>query len=731
MPLEISVGTPLLTINQGTTFMVTDLDGQIAADSDLGVFADDTRFVSFYSISADGHAWRRLTSAATAHYASRAYLINDAFEAETGAIPSGTVGLVVSRTIHEGIHEDLDITNYGLTPVKFNLEVALRSDFADIFEVRSHKFVRRGRIVTEWDENRQTLRTSYSNRDFERVFTYRLSDCGSPPVYANGRITFPILLESRASWHSCCEYMFGVQGRARRPLRRCYHLPSNTRVDELQRQWMSQATALTSANEDLYRLYRQSVEDIGALRLHDHDFAPDVWIPAAGVPWFVTIFGRDSLIVSLQNMLVYPGFARGTLKKLAELQATERDDWRDAEPGKIPHEIRFGELAHLDLIPHTPYYGTADATALYLIVLHEAWKWLGDRDLLREFRNAALRCLEWIDRYGDRDGDELQEYQTRSPQGYENMGWKDAGDAVVYPDGTLVKGPKALCELQAYTFDAWMRSAELFDVFGEREQASTLRAKAARLQTRFEDRFWCEDMGCYALALDGDKQTVKTIASNTGHCLWSGIVRPDRAGRVVHRLMQPDMWSGWGIRTLSALNPAYNPFSYQCGSVWPHDNALIALGFKRYGFAAEAARVARDISEAASCFASYRLPELYAGVQREPGTFPVQYPGANVPQAWACGATFQLLQAILGIQADAPSNRLYVDPELPPWLPDVTLRGLRVGDARLELTFFRERERTRWDAKVLTGRIEVQEKPWEPWPISEAGPPSNVADTRN
>src|SRR6476620_7910578 len=493
MPTEISVGTPLLTINEGTTFMVTDLDGQIVADSELGVFADDTRFVNYYSISADGNPWRRLTSATTTHYASRAYLICDAFETEGGVIPSGTVGLVVTRTIDEGIHEDLDVTNYGLTPVKFNLEIALRSDFADIFEVKSHKFVRRGRIVTEWDEQRQTLRTSYSNRDFERVFAYRLSEFGSPPVYANGRITFPILLESHASWHSCCEYMFGVRERMRRPLRGCYESPKNTRIDELARQWIAQATTLTSANEDIYRLYQQSVEDIGALRLHDHDFAPDVWIPAAGVPWFVTIFGRDSLIVSLQNMLVYPGFARGALKKLAQLQATERDDWRDAEPGKIPHEIRFGELAHLNLIPHTPYYGTADATALYLIVLHEAWKWLGDRDLLREFRDAALHCLEWIDRSGDLDGDEFQEYQTRSPQGYENMGWKDAADAVVYPDGTPVRGPKALCELQGYAFDAWMRSAELFDVLGEPERATALRAKAARLQTECEDRFWSEE----------------------------------------------------------------------------------------------------------------------------------------------------------------------------------------------------------------------------------------------
>jgi glycogen debranching enzyme len=294
--------------------------------------------------------------------------------------------------------------------------------------------------------------------------------------------------------------MFEVQKRMRRPLRGCYESSKHTRIDDLERQWIAQATTLTSANEDLYRLFQQSVEDIGALRLHDHDFAPDVWIPAAGVPWFVTIFGRDSLIVSLQNMLVYPGFARGALKKLAELQAAERDDWRDAQPGKIPHEIRFGELAHLNLIPHTPYYGTADATALYLIVLHEAWKWVGDRDLLGEFRDTALRCLEWIDRSGDLDGDELQEYQIRSPQGYENMGWKDAADAVVYPDGTLVRGPKALCELQGYTFDAWMRSAEMFDALGEPGQAT---AVLLSMWLGLAPRQWSNRIGVQAIWVCG------------------------------------------------------------------------------------------------------------------------------------------------------------------------------------------------------------------------------------
>jgi glycogen debranching enzyme len=416
-------------------------------------------------------------------------------------------------------------------------------------------------------------------------------------------------------------------------------------------------------------------------------------------------------------MSVDPRFAFGALRRLGALQATEMDDWRDAEPGKIPHECRYGELAHFKRVPHTPYYGTADATPLYLITLHEAWRWLGDSALLRRYRDVALRCLDWIDQHGDLDGDGLQEYATRSSQGYENVGWKDAGDAVVYPDGSQVKQPKALCEMQGYVFDAKLRMAEVFDALGEPERALILRDQAADLRSRFEAQFWCEAEGAYAFALDPEKRPVCTIASNAGHCLWSGIARPDRAARVVERLMQTDMWSGWGIRTLSAANPAYNPFSYQCGSVWPHDNGLIALGFKRYGFASEAGHLARDVSEAASFFVSYRLPELFAGVPRQPNTFPVLYPGANVPQAWAAGTVFHLLQAILGLRADAPNGRLYVDPDLPEWLPDIALRGLRVGNATVELRCRREADRTRWDATVHAGDLAVEQRRWEPWSI--------------
>jgi glycogen debranching enzyme len=386
---------------------------------------------------------------------------------------------------------------------------------------------------------------------------------------------------------------------------------------------------------------------------------------------------------------------------LGSLQATERDDFRDAEPGKIMHEMRHGELAHFKLVPHTPYYGTADATILYPIVLHDAWRWSGDQDLIERHLSTAERCLEWIDEYGDRDGDGFQEYETRSPVGYENQSWKDAGEAVVYPDGSLVKGPKALCELQGYVYDAWLRMAEIYDQIGKADRALDFRQKAQVLFHHFNEAFWDEDSGFYAYALDGSKKKVLSVVSNPGHCLWSGIVPPDRAARVVERLMKPDMWSGWGIRTLSAEHPSFNPYSYQNGSVWPHDNGIIALGFKRYGFAAEAARIARDISQAGSFFMLHQLPELYAGIQRDETNFPVQYLGANVPQAWAAGSVFSFLQAILGIQPDAPNGRLYIEPVLPSWLPDLTLIDLRLGDKYFDLRFWRTDEKTRLE--VLKG----------------------------
>ena len=711
MAIEVTVGPPLITINRGDTFVLSEADGCITASTDQGIYSRDTRYVSSYEIFADGERWILQNSGAIAYYASRTYLTNPKIVTEYGEIEAATVSLILDRAVYDGIQEDFEIHNYGMRRVRFSLELSLRTDFADIFEVKAKRLARKGHITTEWHSEGWKLISTYHHDEFRRSVVTRLIGSGSSATYNNGRISFPIDLDAGGSWHTCCQHEFLGAGKASKTRHLCVHTlrHAESPIEQELSDWKKVTTSVTCSNEDVYRLFRQSVEDMAALRLPEVGEPSDGFIPAAGVPWFVAVFGRDSLIVSLQNLIVYPDFARGALRVLGQLQANEVDDYRDAQPGKILHEIRAGELAERKLIPHTPYYGTADATALYLITLCEACKWSGDDSLFLQHQKVAEKCLGWIDHYGDLDGDGLQEYQTRSPQGYENMGWKDSGDSVVYPDGTQVRGPKALCELQGYTYDAWLRVASAFEYFGQLEAAAKLRQKAADLRQRFEQLFWCEETGFYAYALDGDKKQVKTIVSNPGHLLWSGIVSRERAARVVARLLEPDMWSGWGIRTLSSNNAAYNPFSYQNGSVWPHDNGIIAMGFKRYGFAKEAAMIARDISEAASYFVFYRLPELYAGTRREPRAFPVQYLGANVPQAWAAGSVFHLLQAILGLDANAHKKTLYVDPVLPHWLPDITLHKLRVGTSTATVRFWTENNRTRYDVLSGEGELHIEE----------------------
>jgi glycogen debranching enzyme len=550
---------------------------------------------------------------------------------------------------------------------------------------------------------------TYRNKDFCREVIVNAADGdGDPAVNANGRLSFDIALKAGHTWRRALIYDL-VDG-AKRILAPREHAHASTKSAHASRidEWRRAVLKIGCSNEEFYRCYGQAVRDMAALRLPLDGTDHMVFVPAAGLPWFVALFGRDTLIASLQTMIVYPEFAAGVLEVLGRYQATERDDFRDAEPGKILHELRFGELAHFRLIPHTPYYGTADATPLYLVALHAAWRASGDSALIERHLPNAEACLAWIDKYGDRDGDGFQEYQTRSTAGYENMAWKDSGDSVMYPDGSLVRGPKALCELQGYVYDAWLRMAEIYDELDDKRSANRLRKKAAALFKKFNEEFWDEEFGFYAYALDGEKKKVLSVASNVGQCLWSGIIAPERAAKVVTRLMRKDMWSGWGIRTLSADHLSFNPYNYQTGAVWPHDNSLIALGMRRYGFVAEAAAVARDISGAASHFLLNQLPELYAGLQRDSTSFPVQYLGANVPQAWAAGTPFMLLQTMLGLQQDAPRGRLYVDPALPDWLPDVTLSDLRLGRRRFDIRFWRDGKDTLF--KVLKGPREAVER---------------------
>jgi glycogen debranching enzyme len=699
--LEIAIGPPHIATNQGHTVLITEPDGQIPFQSRKGLYFRDTRLVSSWHIRVNGATWELLNGGNLYHYASRVFLTNREIRTDRGTIPPRTLQLTLSRSINGGMHEDIDIINYGRDTAELNLEILIRSDFADLFEVKSGAVVERGRVTSRWSVEDGSHRTVYRKKDFCREITVGTKASDSAPVYANGQISFMVSLGHGKSWHACLLYEFGNGEVRTKAPSQCFADSRGSAVGQRLEKWQQEALKVKTGSELFGRLFGQAVEDVASLRLPIENHDRLQFLTAAGVPWFVGLFGRDSLIASIQNAPIHAGFARGVLDALGVYQATERDDYRDAEPGKILHELRLGELAHFGAVPHSPYYGTADATPLYLIVLHEAWRCTGDRGLLERHYQTALGCLDWIDRYGDRDGDGFQEYATRSTDGYENQGWKDAGDAVVNPDGSPVEGPKALCELQGYVYDAWQRMAEIFDELGQNGAAKALREKAKGLFDRFNETYWDEESGFYAYALDGKKRRVLTVASNPGHCLWSGIVPPDRAARVMQRLLATDMSSGWGIRTLSADHRAFNPLSYQNGSVWPHDNGLIAVGLRRYGFASEACGVAHDVISAGGYFAHYQMPELYAGLQRRAMNFPVQYHDANVPQAWAAGSIFMFLRAILGLGPDAPKDKLYVDPFLPDWLREITIHDLRVGQRRFDIRFWRAGPETCFE--VLSG----------------------------
>jgi glycogen debranching enzyme len=558
------------------------------------------------------------------------------------------------------------------------------------------------------------MTTRYRNKDFSRAFRVTAKNAGTPMSLANGRLSFAVELAPGAGWHTCLFYDFADgESWSNAPLLCGYDHEESESAQRL-KDWRNSVLKVETDNPGFARAFAQALDDMSALRLPIEGTDNLKFVPAAGLPWFVALFGRDSLVISLQAAIVHPEFARGALRVLAKWQATERDDYRDAEPGKIHHELRQGELAYFKLIPHTPYYGTADATPLYLITLHSAWMCTGDRALLTEHLATAERCLEWIDKYGDRDGDGFQEYQTRSPVGYENQSWKDSGEALVNPDGSLVKGPKALCELQGYVYDAWLRMAQIYDALEKPDAADALRTKAASLFEKFNAAFWNEEAGYYAFCLDGDKKQVLSIASNPGQCLWSGIIPPHRARRVVERLLLPDMWSGWGIRTLSADHKSFNPYHYQIGAVWPHDNGFIAHGMKQYGFHDEANKIAEAITRAAEFFELDQMPELYAGTQKETGSFPVQYLGANVPQGWAAGSMFSVLQAMLGFQPDASNRMLYVDPVLPEWMPNLTVRDLKLGAASFDIRFYQSAKGTEFE--VLKGpAASVEQRSMTEW----------------
>lgn len=716
MLTDIKVGPNVLIINLGRSVMISELDGTVRGTAQQGLFVDDVRFLSHYRYLINGRKWKLITSAPLSHASARFLFTNPALLSGAGPIPKHVLGLAVERTVSGGLHEDLDLANYRPTPVRLTLEIEVGADFADMFEVRRNHPRLRRTIREHWSERDQRLLAEYARDGYQARLIYQFAESDSRARRQGHSLLFDFTLPPGGRWHTCVHVTAEIDRVQFRPASACGEAPLVDREAFIQG-WHGASASLRCSDEAVTHTLRQSEEDLVSLLLDD-DRPPGTPGPlAAGAPWFVALFGRDSLIAGYDALMLHRSFAVGALAELAKYQAAASDDFRDADPGKILHELRTGELARCGLIPHTPYYGSADATILYPIVLHEAYLWTGDRDLLTTYLPVAERCLAWIDRYGDLDGDGFQEYRTRSPRGIKNQGWKDSGDGVVYGDGRPVEPPVALCELQGYVYDAKMRMSALYEDAGAPERAARLRDEAGRLYERFNDAFWMDDEGTYAYGLDADKAQITSVVSNAGHCLWSGIAPRDRAERVVARLLQPDMWSGWGIRTLSADHPAFNPFAYQRGAVWPHDNALVAVGCRRYGHTDGVSRIARGIFAAASAFQRYRLPELFGGLPRDRFGFPVQYLGANTPQAWAAATAFVLVQMLLGVRADAPRGRLYVAPALPAWIEWIEASNLQVGQARASFRCWRDRGRCRVHVEDVSGSLQViPAEDWAPLP---------------
>jgi glycogen debranching enzyme len=682
MEYGIRVPQPTLNLWGGGTALACGLDGRLLSEELHGLFAADTRVLSTYRIMIGDHSWHLLGRSLSGHSTARWEYQNPPIRDAYGVIPAGMLLLSLRRRVDGVLHDDLHILSFVDRSVCVQLTVQLDADFADIFEVQGQSIPPRLRIQRVPGKNNVTLR--YEHGEFQRGLCISFDARSSHPTFVGTRIVFNLELEACAEWKCCLEAAPIVDGETL-TFSGDPHKPELSPLPDLQR--------LSIRTDPLLECpFVQGRNDLHALAVPQGEHPPYI---AAGVPWFLTLFGRDPLVAALMGGLDGAWSAEGALTALASLQATVRDDWRDAEPGKLPHEVRRGELAQRNIIPFDPaYYGTHDTPALYCLTLWNAWRWTGDSKLLKAHLDIAKRAMRWCDELGDRDGDGLLEYETRSSKGYRNQSWKDAGDAVVYADGRQAKLPLATVELQGYLFAARLAMAELLAAQGEHAQAERMQQAASRLRDMVEERFWLEEEGFYAIALDGKKRQVTSISSNPGHLLWCGLPHPKRAAMLATRLLKPDLFSGWGLRTLSSGNPAYNPLSYQRGSVWPHDTILAAAGLWRYGHYEEASMLIRAMLEAGNAFESARLPELFCGLDRS-HDLPVPYVKANSPQAWAAAAPILAAQLFLGLVPDAPRKRCFVSPWLPEWLPQLELQGIVLGEGSLNITVVRDGNETK------------------------------------
>ena len=684
------------TILEGSTFCICDELGDVR-ETTHGLFTDDTRFLSRLELTIDGKS-PLLLSSGSVEYFSAAYFLRNP---PSDRLPLDSVLIKRERFVGEGMQDHIEVTNETTEPLEFRLHLTVAADFADIISVKEWDFSLGDPVHAKplpppvdpvYDEtnNQYVLVDPDGYGQTQVIFSERGT------VNETG-IGYELSLAPRETWRLRVDVGLGTDGnghfdRAPGAVERHFG-EERTRVAESVAAWELYVPQVRATWGALEHTFGQSVNDLAALRMRTAGDAGGGKLPAAGMPWFMTVFGRDTVITCMQTLLFGPELARSALKELATLQATEIDPSRDAEPGKIVHEVRRGKCAAKWF---DRYYGSVDATPLFLVLLSETWRWTGNDGLVQEMREPALAALRWIDEYGDRDGDGFVEYARRTKRGLDNQSWKDSGDSQRFRDGRFAAVPIAPCEVQGYVYDAKRRMAELArEVWRDVALSERLESDATSLRAQFDEAYWVESGGYYALALDADKRPVDSLCSNIGHLLWSGIVPTARVDAVVDALMGDDLWSGWGVRTMSRADMAYSPLSYHNGTVWPHDNSLIAWGLARQSRWPEVHRIVRSMIDAATTF-GYQLPEVFSGLPRAESPFPIAYPTPARPQAWAAGTPVLLLQLLLGIQPDPRRHVLesVAPPDLPAWTGDVRLSGIHAFEGT-------------WDVQLENGNVSV------------------------
>src|SRR5437763_1101946 len=685
-----------VTILEGSTFCLSDEIGDLDGET-CGFFAEDTRFLSRFVLTINGARPLLLSSGKVEYFSAAFYMRNPL----AGGLRQDVLSIERRRFVGEGMQDVIVVENESMEPVTFVLGLQFGNDFADIFAVKDHDFALGDPLRAEplprivggsfnGDGNLFVLRDPQNELVQTQVVLSHPGDA------RDSTVSYEVRLEPRARWEVQVSVFPAIEGEEFTPPLAARRFGEELgHVRDSLAAWQLSVPHIRASWEELAHSFTQSVADLAALRIRSGDSSIGK-LPAAGMPWFMTVFGRDTLITCLQTLLFGPELAHTALSVLAELQATEDDPSIDAEPGKIVHEVRRGKAASGWF---SLYYGSVDATPLYLVLLSEVWRWTDNAALVRDLKQPALKALEWIDRYGDLDGDGFVEYHRRSERGLNNQSWKDSDDSQRFADGRQAEPPIAPVEVQGYVYDAKLRAAELArEVWRDRELAERLEREARELQERFDRAYWVDRRGgYYALALDAEKQPVDSLCSNIGHLLWSGIVPEERVDAVVDALMGETLWSGWGVRTMSSADAAFSPLSYHNGTVWPHDNSLVAWGLARYGRWPEAWRIVQRMLSAAGHF-GFQLPEVFAGMRRSQTPLPIAYPTAARPQAWAAGAPVLLTQVLLGLQPDRRRHYLetLAPPELPSWAGSIRLSGVRAFDRV-------------WDVRLSEGRVKVDE----------------------